>query len=156
MFKTIWTGFFSKAISLLASLLTVRWPIQYLGKEDYGIRLGASSLVAIMGFIEVGAGNATLNTVAHADLSNKTFTRKIISNSIFSNILLALGGLTVFLLVFPFISWQEILGIQGSNLVVKARNLVLILGVFFYLYTVYFGWKKYSFISFAIQSKLIK
>ena len=103
--KTAWSGLVAKIVTISVSLLMVPLAVHYLGKEQYGLWVAVSSLVAMLGFMDGGAGNAVINLVAHASGSKVDDLVKIVSTAFFSLMALALIGCLLFLAVFPLIYW---------------------------------------------------
>ena len=101
--KTAWSGLAAKIITVSVSLVMVPLSVHYLGKEQYGLWVAVSSLVAMLGFMDGGAGNAVINLVAHSDGAKDNRLSKIVSTAFFSLLALAIFGCLVFLAAFPFV-----------------------------------------------------
>ena len=56
----------AKAIALLTGLISVPLTFRYLGAEQYGIWMVLVSLIAAMGFADLGIGNGLMNAVSEA------------------------------------------------------------------------------------------
>ena len=54
----------AKAIGLLTSLVSVPLTYRYLGAERYGIWMVLISIIAAMGFADLGIGNGLMNAVS--------------------------------------------------------------------------------------------
>lgn len=131
--KTVWSGLFAKVTVIIVTLLMVPLAVHYLGKEQYGLWVAVSSLVAMLGFMDGGAGNATINMVAHASGTKEDNLAKIVSTAFFSLMALALIGCLLFLLAFPFVSWGKLLGVAEPNLLSDLHVVVMIVGLFFFV-----------------------
>jgi O-antigen/teichoic acid export membrane protein len=106
----------------------------YLGKEQYGLWVAVSSLVAMLTFVDGGLGNAVINMIAHASSSKEKDIAKIVSTSFFSLMLLAIFGFFLFLIVFPYVSWNKLLGVVESTALSSDLNVVvMIVGLFYFL-----------------------
>ena len=130
--KTAWTGLTARIVAMIVSLLMVPLALHYLGKEQYGLWVAISSLVAMMGFMDAGAGNAVLNMVAHESGAYKGNLKKIISTAFFSLSALAIVGGAIFAAIFPFVPWGQLLGLGNSATVDHLDAVVLITGLFFF------------------------
>ena len=131
--KTAWSGLASKIVTIVVSLVMVPLTVHYLGKEQYGLWVAVSSLVAMLGFMDGGAGNAVINLVAHASGTKTNDLAKIVSTSFFSLMALALIGCLIFLAVFPFVPWGKLLGISASTEISNLNIIVMIVGLFFFV-----------------------
>lgn len=131
--KTAWSGLLARIVTIGVSLLMVPLSVHYLGKEQYGLWVAVSSLVAMLGFMDGGAGNAVINMVAHATGANKDDLAKIVSTAFFSLMALALIGCLLFLVVFPFVSWGKLLGVSEFTSLANLNVVVIIVGLFFFV-----------------------
>lgn len=131
--KTIWSGLAARIITIGVSLLMVPMAVHYLGKEQYGLWVAVSSLVAMLAFLDGGAGNAVINMVAHASGSKEGNLAKIVSTAFFSLMVLALIGCLLFLAAFPFVSWGKLLGVSQSTSLSDLNIVVIIVGLFFFV-----------------------
>lgn len=131
--KTAWSGLFAKVTAIIVTLLMVPLAVHYLGKEQYGLWVAASSLVAMLGFMDGGAGNATINMVAYASSAKEDSLAKIVSTAFFSLMVFALIGCVLFLSVFPFVSWGKLLGVAESRLLSDLNVVVVIIALFFFI-----------------------
>ena len=131
--KTAWTGLITRAISIAVSFLMVSLAINYLGKEQYGLWIAVSSLVAMFGFMDGGAGNAVINLVAYSKGEKNNDLAKIVSTSFFSLMGLAILSCLLFLAIFPFVSWGWLMGVQELKLSQELNLVVIIVGLFFFL-----------------------
>jgi O-antigen/teichoic acid export membrane protein len=132
--KTASSGLVARIITIGVSLVMVPMAFHYLGKEQYGLWVAVSSLVAMLTFVDGGLGNAVINMIAHASSSNKKDIAKIVSTSFFSLILLATFGSFLFLIVFPYVSWSKLLGVADSTELSDDLNVVVMtVGLFFFL-----------------------
>ena len=131
--KTAWSGLATRIISVSVSFVMVPLAVHYLGKEQYGLWVAVSSLVAMMGFMDGGAGNAVINLVAHASGEKNGDLAKIVSTAFFSLMALALFSCLLFLVVFPFVSWSKLLGVSELSTHSDLNSVVMIVGLFFFV-----------------------
>ena len=131
--KTAWSGLATKIISVSVSFLMVPLALHYLGKEQYGLWVAVSSLVAMLGFMDGGAGNAVINLVAQASGEKNTDLVKIVSTAFFSLMALALFSSVLFLAVFPYVAWSKLLGVSELSSLSDLNSVVIIVGLFFFV-----------------------
>jgi len=131
--KTVWSGFAAKIISVSISFVMVPLAVHYLGKEQYGLWVAVSSLVAMLGFMDGGAGNAVINLVAHASGDKNSDLGKIVSTAFFSLMALAFFSSLLFLAVFPYVSWRKVLGVSELSTQSDLNSVVIIVGLFFFV-----------------------
>ena len=131
--KTAWSGLAAKIITVSVSLVMVPLSVHYLGKEQYGLWVAVSSLVAMLGFMDGGAGNAVINLIAHSAGAKDTDLPKIVSTAFFSLLALALFGCLLFMAGFPFVSWGKLLGVSESSSLTELNAVVIIVGIFFFV-----------------------
>lgn len=131
--KTAWSGLVARIVTMAVSLLMVPLAVNYLGKEQYGLWVAISSLVAMLGFMDGGAGNAVINLVAHASGTKNDDLVKIVSTSFFSLMALALVGCLLFLIIFPFVPWGKLLGVVALKHQSELDMVVIIVGLFFFV-----------------------
>lgn len=131
--KTAWSGLAARLITIVVSLLMVPMAVHYLGTEQYGLWVAVSSLVAMLAFLDGGAGNAVINMVAHASGAKEDSLGKIVSTAFFSLLVLALVCCLLFLVTFPFVSWGKLLGVSGSTSPSDLKIVVILVGMFFFV-----------------------
>ncbi|MGR9013567.1 MAG: oligosaccharide flippase family protein [Gammaproteobacteria bacterium] len=131
--KTAWSGLAAKIVTITVSLLMVPLAVHYLGEQQYGLWVAISSLVAMLGFMDGGAGNAVINLAAHASGAKNDDLAKIVSTSFFSLIAISLIGCLLFLGALPYVPWISLLGIAESNSQSNLNLIVLIVGLFFFV-----------------------
>ncbi|MEW6563490.1 MAG: oligosaccharide flippase family protein [Pseudomonadota bacterium] len=129
--RTAWTGLAAKLIAIGISLLMVPMGIHYLGKDEYGLWVAASSLIAMLGFMDGGAGNVAINMVAYAKGEDPAKLRQIVSTLFFSVMLFALLGWMLFAGIWPLMPWERLIG--GASNQAGIPNLILIIGTFFFI-----------------------
>lgn len=109
------TAIFAKGIGILTALVSVPLTIHYLGTERYGLWMTISSVIAILGFADLGIGNGLLNAVSEADgKDNRDAARRAVSSAFF-----ILTAVSVFLLallfsLYSFIPWQRVFNVTSD------------------------------------------
>lgn len=123
----------SKAVSVLSSLLIVPLTISYVNPTQYGIWLALSSVIAWIGFFDLGLGNGFRNRFTEAKAQgNMVLACQYVSTTFF-----AVG--TIVTLVFvailaanSFINWSDVLNI-GQSYSLELGKIFVILAAFFCL-----------------------
>lgn len=112
---------FAQGITMLTVLISVPLTLNYLGAERYGLWITISSLIAILGFADLGMGNGLLNAIADANGRND---RKA-AESYVSSAFFILTGMSLFLgliwfTIYPKISWVWLFNVQTPTAVMEA------------------------------------
>src|SRR5436190_14295296 len=99
-------AFASRGIGILTLLVTVPLTLHYLGPERYGLWMTISSVIALLGFADLGLGNGLVNALAAAHgRDNHAEARALVSNAFFLLAAIAAALGTLFLVSYPWISW---------------------------------------------------
>lgn len=106
-------SFGAKGISIITQLLIVPMTINYVNPTQYGIWLTLSSIIAWIGFFDLGFGNGMRNKVAEAKAKGDVeLAKRYVSTTYF-----AIGAIVVVLfltveLLNLFLSWSSILKVD--------------------------------------------
>lgn len=112
---TVLASVAAKGISILTVLISVPLTVGYLGAERYGLWMTISSVVAMLVFADMGMGNGLLNAVSEANgRDDREAARRYVSSAFFmlSGVAAVVGG--VFLILYPFISWQGLFNVASG------------------------------------------
>lgn len=126
-------SFGAKGITILTQLMIVPMTINYVNPTRYGIWLTLSSIIAWIGFFDLGFGNGMRNKVAEAKAKGDIeLARQYVSTTYF-----AIGAIVVCLLLVVqvinlFLSWPIILKVDVSY-AEELRKVFAILTAFFCL-----------------------
>lgn len=102
-----------RGMGLVATLISVPLTIRYLGTERYGIWMTISSIVALLGFADLGLGNGLLNAIsASHGRDDRDFARKCVSSAFFLLTGLAVLLALVFVLCYPSIPWDQVFNVS--------------------------------------------
>lgn len=113
--KNIALSLVGKAISVLSSLLIVPLTINYVNPTRYGIWLTLSSVIAWVGFFDLGMGNGFRNKFAEAKakgdmiLARKYLSTTYVSISFVIAIVFILG-----IICNCFVDWSSVLNVDSS------------------------------------------
>jgi O-antigen/teichoic acid export membrane protein len=104
-----------KGINVLIGLLLVPLTLNYLEPSKYGIWLTISSLVAWVGYFDLGLANGLRNKLGEALAKKDNDTSQVLVSTTFVTLCLIVLLLNIiFWSVNPFISWTKILNIDNS------------------------------------------
>jgi O-antigen/teichoic acid export membrane protein len=105
----------AKSISIMAGLITVPLTVGYLGPERYGIWMTISSIIALLGFADLGLGNGLLNAISEANgREDHEQAREYLSSALVLLSTIAVVILLVFSVTYSYIDWQRLFNISSS------------------------------------------
>ncbi len=108
--KQIFASFLIKGCSIVIGFFTVPITLGYIEKEQYGIWITLSSIVAWFGFFDIGLGNGLRNKLAESLAENDLDKAKGYISSTYAILFLIFAAvLGVFFIVNPFLNWPSIL-----------------------------------------------
>ncbi len=109
----------SRGIGIFTSLISVPLTIDYLGTERYGLWMTISSILALLGFADLGIGNGLLNAVSKADgKDDRIAAGQSVSSAFFILTIIATFFLVILFASYSFIPWQRIYNVT-SDLAIK-------------------------------------
>lgn len=102
-----------RGMGLVATLISVPLTIRYLGTERYGIWMTISSIVALLGFADLGLGNGLLNAISTSHgRDDRDFARKCVSSAFFLLTGVACVLAVVFALCYESIPWHRVFNVS--------------------------------------------
>jgi O-antigen/teichoic acid export membrane protein len=122
--RIVLTAIFSaaaKGVNVLTVLISVPLTVKYLGAERYGLWMTISSVIAILGFADLGMGNGLLNAISEANgKDDRQMAQEYVSSTFFmlSGVAIILGIL--FIIVYPLVSWQGFFHVSSAQAVAEA------------------------------------
>ena len=103
----------AKGIALITTLVSVPLTLGYLGSDRFGVWMTLSSVVALLGFTDLGIGNSLLNGVAHAaGRDDRQLIRINVSNGIAMLTAVAAGFGLLFAAVYGHIPWARVFNVE--------------------------------------------
>lgn len=116
IFLTTVASAFSKVVTVGTSLISIPLTLHYLGTERFGLWMTISSVIAMLGFADLGIGNGLLNAISEA---NGRDDHEAICHYI-SSAFVILGGIAaLILLVFyifnPFVPWADFFNVKSPQ-----------------------------------------
>lgn len=131
--KHVLASFAIKGGNILISFLLVPLTIGYLDQTRYGIWLTLSSVVMWINFFDIGLGNGMRNKFAAAKAKGELEKARIYVSTTYAAMFLIMGTVwLIFLGIFPFVSWDQVLN-TPAGLGVEIGSVVLIVISFFCL-----------------------
>ncbi len=119
---------FAKVINTAIPLITLKITIDYLGTELYGLWAAITSFFSLFVFADLGLGNGV-----QTDLSRSTGrgdilqSRSIISCAYFVLTVVPVVLMLLFLIIYPFVNWGELLNAYSRDTFMLAGPFVLAL-----------------------------
>lgn len=126
------SSFGARAVNLLVSLVTVPLTLRYLGPERYGLWMVITSLIAVMGFADLGIGNGLLNAVAEADgKQDRTLATRSVSSAFFvlTGLALLLGAIAA--VASPLVDWTRVFNVRSAAVAGEGRAAMGVLFAWF-------------------------
>lgn len=131
--KNIMTSFFIKGISIVIGFIFVPLLINYLGTVEYGIWITLSSIIAWIGYFDIGLGNGLRNRFAESMARNEPVMAKIYVSTTYAGLALIFGlFFIIFMNISPFVDWSLVLN-APATMSTELRVLVNVTVGFFLL-----------------------
>lgn len=118
---TIFANFASKGIILITSMLSIRFTVNYLGPERFGMWALISSFTAMLAFADLGIGNGLLNSISDAyGRDDREGASRHVSSAFYMLLFISILIAVVFSLVYPYISWAAVFNVTSAQAVAEA------------------------------------
>lgn len=96
----------AKGFAFISNLLLVPTILGYVMPEGYGVWITINSVIAWIGYLDIGLGNGLRNKLGEAFAKNdKQLGKEYVSTSYFLLSGIVLIGLIIFLCCYPYINW---------------------------------------------------
>jgi O-antigen/teichoic acid export membrane protein len=122
----------SRAVTMLAGLVTVPLTFRYLGPERYGLWMVMVSMIGAMGFADLGIGNGLVNTIAEAHgKDDHSLAREYVSSAF-----VMLSAITVLLAIaaviaYPFLPWMRLFNVKSAAVAAEGSRAIIVLYAWF-------------------------
>ncbi len=106
----------SQVLSAACSLVAVALVIHRLSPDAFGIWIALSSLMILLGFLDLGVGSALVGAIARAHAKQDTaHVHELISSAFFglAGVAVILGAL--FAALYPHVDWASLLGVPSGR-----------------------------------------
>lgn len=124
--KNILVSFFIKGISIVIGFIFVPLLINYLGTAEYGIWITLSSVIAWIGYFDIGLGNGLRNRFAESMAKNEHQLARIYVSTTYAALSLIFGiFFIIFMVISPWIDWSVALNAP----VAMARELLILVQI---------------------------
>lgn len=111
----------ARVVTILTMVIAVRLTLHYLGAERYGLWMTISSVVAMLGFADLGMGLGLINAISEAHgRDDREAAERYVSSGFFMLLALALLILAGFAAVYPFIPWERVFNVQSPQAIREA------------------------------------
>lgn len=122
----------ARAVGILASLVSVPLTYRYLGTEQYGLWMVLASLIAAMGFADLGIGLGLVNAISEAyGKDDHDLARRYLSSAfgmlLGITILLAIAGVVA----FPYMPWMRIFNVKSPEVATEGARALAVLYAWF-------------------------
>jgi O-antigen/teichoic acid export membrane protein len=124
----------AKVVGIIITLLTVPLTVGYLGLERYGVWMTISSVIAVLGFADLGLGNGLLNAITDAHgRDDRQAAREYLSSALLLLSGIAMAILLAFSVSYNIIDWQRVFNISSPIAIDEAGPAMFIFMVCFAL-----------------------
>jgi O-antigen/teichoic acid export membrane protein len=104
----------AKTVVIVVTFVSVPLVVGYLGAERYGMWLTISSLVAVLGPLDLGVGNGLRQMVAEANgRDDRDASRMAISSALVLLALIAFLVIAAFPIVYSAIPWAQVFNVSS-------------------------------------------
>ena len=115
---TVMASVAAKSISVVSALITVPLTLHYLGPERYGLWMAISSVIALLGFTDLGLGNGLINYVSRAyGRDDRELAIRSVSSAFYLLLAVALILAGAFALVYPWVGWPQVFNVSAPDAV---------------------------------------
>jgi O-antigen/teichoic acid export membrane protein len=117
----------AKASVLLAALVSIPLTYRYLGAERYGIWMVLISIIAAMGFADLGIGNGLMNAVSEAyGKDDHSLAREHVTSALVLMLLIAAVLTVAAAIGYPFVPWPRLLNVKSHEAAAEGARAFLV------------------------------
>jgi len=122
----------AKGINVLTLLVSVPLALRYLGTERFGLWMTISSVIAVLGFADLGIGNGLLNAVSEANgRDDRETAKKYVSSAFFMLSGVAAVLAVLFAASYRLLPWKDIFNVTSPLAVSEAGpSMAVFIGCF--------------------------
>ncbi len=129
--KNILFAFFIKVFQMLIVFIMISISIKYLGKENYGIWIVLSSLIAWSNVFDLGFSNGLRNRLAEARAENNVEIGKYYVSTTYAFLIVVAIILTIiFFPLFFYLDWQSIINTTTVENKTIRHTVIIIFALF--------------------------
>ncbi|HEY3280926.1 MAG TPA: oligosaccharide flippase family protein [Armatimonadota bacterium] len=127
---------FSRLINVATVLITVPLTFEYLGTERYGLWMTISSVIAFLGFSDLGIANGLLNGIAKAHgEDDRVLARQYVSSAFFFLTLISVILGAAFAVTYRWVPWSSFFRVSSPQAMAEAGPAVAAFAACFLLGT---------------------
>ena len=124
----------ARVFGLLASLITVPLTYSYLGPERYGLWMVLISIIAAMGFADLGIGNGLMNAVSEAyGKDDRALVREYVTSAFVMMLAIAAFLAAIGAAGYPFVPWMRLFNVTSEAVAAEGSKAFLVLFSWFVL-----------------------
>jgi O-antigen/teichoic acid export membrane protein len=117
----------ARGVSIITALVSVPLTLNYLGQERYGLWMTISSVIAMLGFADLGLGNGLLNLISEANgRDDKSAAKTAVSSAFFMLLGIAAVLGAGFAIAYPFANWGKFFNVQSHQAISEAGPAVAV------------------------------
>jgi O-antigen/teichoic acid export membrane protein len=118
----------ARGIGLLTSLISVPLTFRYLGPERYGIWMVLISIIAAMGFADLGIGNGLMNAVSEAyGKDDRRLAREHVTSAFVLMLCIAVVLAIAGTAGYPFLPWLRMFNVKSQTAAAEGAKAFLVL-----------------------------
>ncbi len=122
----------SRAIGLLATLISVPLTFRYLGVERYGLWMVLTSFISIMGFADLGIGNGVMNAISEAHgKDDHALAREYVSCGFVLMLGIAAMMAVAGGIAYPLLPWPRLFNVRSTVVAAEGSKAFLVLFCWF-------------------------
>ena len=124
----------ARVFGLLASLITVPLTYSYIGPERYGLWMVLISIIAAMGFADLGIGNGLMNAVSEAyGKDDRALVREYVTSAFVMMLAIAAFLAAIGAAGYPFVPWMRLFNVTSEAVAAEGSKAFLVLFSWFVL-----------------------
>ena len=124
----------ARGVAILTTLVTVPLTKIYLGDERYGLWLTISSIIAMLGFADLGLGNGLLTAITQAHGRNdRGLARRCVASALFTLCGISAGMALLFAAVYPWVPWAAVFNVHTDLARAEAGPAMAVFAVLFFV-----------------------
>jgi O-antigen/teichoic acid export membrane protein len=127
VFLTTAASGLSRGVSITTTLISVPLALKYLGTERYGLWMSISSVIAILGFSDLGINSGLINGISRAHgKDDRQLAKQYVSSAFFLLASMAVVIGTIFAALYGWIPWSFLFRVQSSQALAEAGPAVAV------------------------------
>ncbi len=116
----------SKVLAMAVPIITVKWALEYLGQELYGLWGTITSFFALFSFADLGLGNGLQTALSRAyGKEDGLLQSKIIYNTYVLLFFVATILTIAFVVMYPFVNWSAVMNAENERVAGLVGPLIL-------------------------------